>query len=399
MNIPLMKYIDEYAGRVICFILSIGKNKTKLNNSPQKVSSILLVKFWGMGSIILTSPAISTIKKQYPDAAIHFLSFGANSGILNLIPGIAKIISVNLKNPITFVLDTLKTITKLRKENYDLVFDFEFYTYYSAILIRLINAKLTAGFNNTINKRSRLFNETVLFNERIHTRDNFLALVTAGSGDSETGLNNTGLASTLTVHDSNMNLGMNDLPLIVVNPNASKMALERRLPAEYFVKIIMALSAASEYQIVLTGSADEKDYVSGIFEKLEHKSNICDLSGKLSVKELVSLVSRSVCLITNDSGPLHIASALNKPVIAFFGPESPLRYGPLSTRHLVFYRSLECSPCMSVSNSKTVNCIYPKPLCMTGFDINDIIHKTKKFLADRHFTIEKENVHHLDEAK
>lgn len=137
-------------------------------------------------------------------------------------------------------------------------------------------------------------------------------------------------------------------PYVVVNPNASKMAYERRLPADYFIKIIDELSALGKYNIVLTGSADEKEYVSAIFIKTKNKNNIIDISGKLNVNELVSIISDSLCLISNDSGPLHIASALNKPVVAFYGPESPVRYGPLSAKQLIFYRSLECSPCMSI---------------------------------------------------
>ena len=174
--------------------------------------------------------------------------------------------------------------------------------------------------------------------------------------------------------------GRGSLPYIIINPNASKMAYERRLPAPYFVKIADELSSGGKYKIILTGSRDEKNYVMDIYNKLKHKQAVTDLSGKLSVNKLTALINSSLCLVTNDSGPLHIASALNKPVIAFYGPESPVRYGPLSTKQLVFYRALECSPCMSISNSKTVNCIYSEPLCMTGFDINEIILVTKEFL-------------------
>lgn len=371
-----MKYIDEYLGKILCFIFSIGKSNNITIPSADIIKNILLIKFWGMGSIILTSPAIKTLKQNLPNAKIHFLSFSSNTVVLKLIPGVDEIIPVKLSNPISFFIDTIKIILKLRKIKYDLVFDFEFFTYYSALITKLIKAKFSIGFDNHKNKRNRLFSETVIFNDHIHTRDNFLKLVLSVCNDSinELKLFNISPCKGETERGS--------IPYIVINPNASKMAYERRLPAEYFVKIIDELTESDNHLIVLIGSNEEKKYVNEIIKKLNHKQKVTDLAGKLTVSELIILIDSSLCLVTNDSGPLHIASALNKPVIAFYGPESPVRYGPLSNKQLVFYLELECSPCMSISNSKTVNCIYPEPLCMTGFDINEIISKSKEFISN-----------------
>ena len=372
MNIPIMKYIDEYLGRILCFLLTIFNKKNTSPQSGKIVKNILLIKFWGMGSIILTSPAITTVKKNFPNTKIHFLSFHSNADILKLITGIDEIIPVKLTNPISFFIDTINVIFKLRKTKFDLVFDFEFFTYYSAIITRLIKAKYSVGFDNHKNKRSLLFSETVLFNDHIHTRGNFINLALSVCK------NETKNIYLKILPEDELKTG--SMPFIVVNPNASKMAYERRLPADHFVKLIEELSATGKFNIVLTGSEDEKEYVDAIINNLKNRSLVKGLAGKLTVSGLTNLINSSLCLITNDSGPLHIASALNKPVIAFFGPESPVRYGPLSDKKLVFYRALECSPCMSISNSKTVNCIYPEPRCMTGFDINEIIVKTKKFV-------------------
>lgn len=366
-----MKYADEYIGRIMCFLF--GKANAPQAAYPHNPGNILFIKFWGMGSIILTSPAVNMVKQNYPSAKLHYLSFESNRKVLTVIGNIDNIITIKLSNPVKFFIDTIKLIKTLRKINFDMVYDFEFFTYYSALINRFIKPKHSTGFDNRKNNRSRLFTNTVLFNDHIHTRDNFLNLVKNVSpiqGELPMGFY---LKGTIITNASS--------PYIVVNPNASKMAYERRLPAEHFVKLIDELSAAGKYNIILTGSQDETNYVTAIFDKLKNKENISNLAGKLSVNELFSLIAGAKCLITNDSGPLHIASALNKPVIAFFGPESPVRYGPLSTKQLVFYRALECSPCMSVSNSKTVNCIYSEPKCMTGFDVDEIIVKTKEFLS------------------
>ena len=368
-----MKYIDEYAGRILCRLLSL---RGLQHNSPpgtDSVKNILFIKFWGMGSIILATPAVKSVRARYPNAKLHFLSFGSNREVLSLIPEIQNITTIRLTNPFAFVLDTIKTIFALRKQSLDIVFDFEFFTYYSALITRLIKAKYTVGFNNHKNRRSTLFTNTVEFNDHIHTRENFLHLVSAdGIGGSFTQLKTS---------ENNLPDELKARPYIVVNPNASKMAYERRLPAAYFVKLVDSLAREAKYNIVFTGSSEEKNYVNGIISALGNSSAVIDLSGKLSVSGLAELIAGAKCLITNDSGPLHIASAADTPVVAFFGPESPVRYGALSTRQLVFYRGLECSPCMSISNSKTVNCVHNEPICMTGFDINEIIVEVRRFLV------------------
>lgn len=390
-----MKYADEYIGRILCALL--GRNRSQQAAYTDKPANILFIKFWGMGSIILTAPAVQAVREKFPQAKLHYLTFEANREVLEVMGIADSIITIKLSNPFRFNIDTLKLIKKLRQVNFDIVYDFEFFTYYSALINRLAKPKYSTGFDNRKNKRSRLFTHTVEFNDNIHTQDNFLNLVRGsyisplkaeglpkGMWETERGSLQKSFITELLLSNQNKNTFriLKDVtaPYIVINPNASKMAYERRLPAEYFVKLIDELNAAAKYKLVLTGSQEEINYVSAIYQKLKNKENISNLAGKLNVNELFSLIAGSECLITNDSGPLHIASALNKPVIAFFGPESPVRYGPLSPKQLVFYRSLECSPCMSVSNSKTVNCIYSEPKCMTGFDVEEIISDTQSFI-------------------
>jgi ADP-heptose:LPS heptosyltransferase len=383
LNIPLMKYADEYIGRLLCFALNLWGKKNS-NAADKEVKNVLAVKFWGMGSIILTSPAVKSIKQNYPNAKLWYLTLGSNKEICSMISEIDEIVTIRLNNPFSFTLQTLKAISRLRKEKFDIVFDFEFYTYYSALIVRLIKAKDSIGFNNLKNNRSKLFTETVLFEEHKHTRDNFLNLaavnctsVTLEFAD----LRSQSTSPVVGFMTNNIRINNdNNMPLIVVNPNASPLAYERRLPAKDFAVIIERLASSGKYDIALTGNDEETEYVGRLYEKLTTKKNVTNLCGKLNVKQLTELIASSQCLLTNDSGPLHIASALNIPVISFFGPESPEKYGPLSSKKLVFYRGLACSPCMSVSNSKTVNCIYSEPICMSKFDMEEVSSKIESFL-------------------
>jgi ADP-heptose:LPS heptosyltransferase len=69
-------------------------------------------------------------------------------------------------------------------------------------------------------------------------------------------------------------------------------------------------------------------------------------------------------MVTNDSGPLHLAVAVGLRTVSLFGPETPVLYGPRGAGHRVLFRNLPCSPCMNVHDVKRVRCIFDRPLCL-----------------------------------
>lgn len=374
-----MKYVDEYLGRVMMFFVS--KTGFKKNEYCQdrkwQSKKILLIKFWGMGSIVLTTPAINNLRNHFPGAEISFLTLKNNLPICDQIKLIDQTFTISIANPVSFLLDLIKTIRSLRKDKFDMIFDFEFYTYFSAFIVSILKTDYSFGFKNKKNKRSFVYTNEIVFNDNIHTRDNFLNLVSMACGDESNCIEAESFKSL-----EERAGGLRDAIRIIVNPNASILAYERRLPSELFVSIINSLIEEFKMRIVLIGSKDESSYVQDIYELISNKSFVENLCGKTSITDLINLINSSACLITNDSGPLHIASALNIPTISFFGPESPDRYGPLSDKNLVFYKNLECSPCMSISNSKTVNCIYDSPKCMESFDSARVQKQISIFLKE-----------------
>ncbi|MBK8550885.1 MAG: glycosyltransferase family 9 protein [Ignavibacteria bacterium] len=375
MSVTLMKLLDEYAGRVIVCFISFFKKKKVDSNNDCNLKNILFIKFWGIGSIVLTAPALNKVKAAYPDSKVYFLTLESNQEICSEMNTIDEVITMDISNPVKFISDLFKKVSALRKINFDMVFDFEFYTYFSAIIVSLLKINSGFGFDNLKNNRKILFTKTILFNNSKHTKDNFLNLVNADERVCMINVMSQGFA--------NINLNQNNKNgelIITVNPNASRLAYERRLPEENFIEIVNHLANKYNFKVVLIGSKDEMKYAGEIYSRLKNKNSVNNLCGKTSVKELITLINSSVCLITNDSGPLHIASAFNVPVIAFFGPESPERYGPLSEKNLVFYKGLGCSPCMSISNSKTVNCIYDSPRCMEQFEMGEVLKKIDLFI-------------------
>ena len=144
--------------------------------------------------------------------------------------------------------------------------------------------------------------------------------------------------------------------LICVNVNAGAMSHLRRWPKENFTHIIKHLVKNVDVCVALIGSRGDLSYTQEFHQQLPKTTQIINLCGKLSIRQLIGLYSRSKLLITNDSGPLHIAAAIGLPTISFFGPETPYLYGPMGSKHHIFYSDLFCSPCLNIYNSKFADC-------------------------------------------
>jgi lipopolysaccharide heptosyltransferase I len=127
----------------------------------------------------------------------------------------------------------------------------------------------------------------------------------------------------------------------VVHPAARW--LTKRWPAERFAALADRLVERQGWRIVLVAGAAEREQAAaaGALMKQPH----VDLSGRTTLPQLAALLRRSALLLTNDSGPMHLAVAVGAPVVAFFGPTDPRKIGPYGPGHAVLRAGIDCSPC------------------------------------------------------
>ena len=132
-----------------------------------------------------------------------------------------------------------------------------------------------------------------------------------------------------------------DKPLIGVNPTA-QYGLAKCWPKEKYCKVIKDLIESRDCFVVCFGDEKSFETVKGIASSMP--KNVINLAGITSLRELACLIKQCTVFLTNDSGPMHIADALNVPVIAIFGSTNPQRTGPYSGG-TVISSNAECSPC------------------------------------------------------
>jgi heptosyltransferase I len=101
-----------------------------------------------------------------------------------------------------------------------------------------------------------------------------------------------------------------------------------------------------------------------------------DLSGKTTLPEMIELIRSAELMVTNDTGPMHAAAALAKPVIALFGPTNPHRTGPYGQVEETLRISLPCIPCMKAT------CSYEKPMeCLRALSPERVQREVKRRLG------------------
>lgn len=146
---------------------------------------------------------------------------------------------------------------------------------------------------------------------------------------------------------------------LVLNVNSE--ASSRRLPLETWIALGKKLLQASSprYQLAFVGAAQERERVQQVIQGIAMPEGIVDFSGKTTLRELAMLLRDADLVISNDSGPTHLANAVGTPVITFFGAGNPAETAPFSQEHaIVLNKHLVCSPCVNnVCKFGTVRCL------------------------------------------
>jgi ADP-heptose:LPS heptosyltransferase len=130
-------------------------------------------------------------------------------------------------------------------------------------------------------------------------------------------------------------------PLVVVHPGAS--AASRRYPPERFAQAIELLAARIDCQVVLTGAEAERPLLSSISERLAH-SRALNLAGELPLGQLGALIERADLLVTNNTGPAHLAAAVGTPVVDLYALTNP-QHTPWRVPSRVLYHDVPCRNC------------------------------------------------------
>ncbi|MFT7668539.1 MAG: lipopolysaccharide heptosyltransferase II [Planctomycetota bacterium] len=384
-TIPILRLqvADRFLGRAVCTLLQPWKwlRRAQAKAEPTRVRRVLLIKFWGIGSLQLLTPAVATLRRRHEEAEVTLLTLHENR---TFVCGLevfdeVKTLDVSSAGWLGLVRRIISLAWELRSSKFDRVYDFEFFTRFSAVVSFLVGARRSFGFSSNSAWRGGLHTDDVTFNRYWHVARNFRALAGGENGE-EVELDDI-VPFVLREEDSRsldeklrvagLEHGMQ---FVVLNPNAGRLSLERRWPRPNFASLAARILATRGVKVVLIGSGAEREYTAGVRNAASGIDPDClvDLSGKLSIAELCVLLREAKCVVTNDSGPMHLAAALGAPTLGLFGPETPMMYRPLGRAANAIWKPPICSPCINVHQGKVASCIHTRPECLVNITVDEV---------------------------
>jgi heptosyltransferase-1 len=302
--------------------------------TPKK---ILVVKPSSLGDIVHSLPFLNVLKRCFPKAEIHWIIAKGLEGLLEGHPMINRLWIINkdawknIKNVGSTVKELRVLFKELKKEKFDIVVDLQGLLR-SGLITAATAAPVRIGFTEAREGSRVFYTHKVDGGKNIHAVDRYLKIAEFLGCDTS----DVCFPFPLYKQSSPIILPSSEDYAVMVPGARWKTKI---WPPEKFGKLSSNLSLIS----IIVGSKRDIDTANKIVN-LSH-SKALSLAGKTTLKELIEVIRHARFVISNDSGPMHIASALGVPIFAIFGPTDPVRTGPYGKGHTIIKEDISCSPC------------------------------------------------------
>ncbi len=370
----------------LLWLSRLGKHHPPLTPRSFHPQHILVIRLDLIGDLVLSLTVVRALKRTYPDAEIDLLATPSSAKVALHDPHLSEIITYDpniWRRPKALLQlknwhDASALLHHLHARHYDLAVSV--YGQWAGVLAVLSGAKRRVGFGresypgfmtDSVPGRhwSQLDNKhevdyclelaqaagvTIIPNDRIP----HLNVDAQYAQEIELLLRNEGFQQ--------------DKPLIVCHVSSNN-GQSKRWPLPYWATLLDRLIREEGAQIALTGAPADLPIIENITSRMqEHPIN---LAGKTSLPQLAALLKRAHLLISGDSGPIHMATALGVPIIGIYGPTNPSLSGPVGPDATVLRSTIWCSPCYNMKDP--ADCRFYTTQCMkniTPTQVFEVVH-------------------------
>ena len=307
------------------------------------IRKILIIRNDGIGDLLNSTPAIALLRQDYPDAEITVLVQPLNAPILVGNPDVDRVLIFDRAGEHRRMRDRLRFYHSLRHEKYDLAVTMRTASWCNLVAF-LSGARYRLGRDQ---KRFKSFlthpwrgqyekGET----HEVDRNFDLVRLICDGDGDRRLVLNlldDEMMQAQQLLAD--WGIASNDF-LVGIHPGGS--SFDKRWPEENYAQVADALAHAYGAKILILQGPDEAALGRNLQKAVQSKSIVY---APKSIRELAALIKHCDFFVCNDSGPMHIAAALNVRTVAIFGPTDHVAWKPLSEAATIVRRDMPCWPC------------------------------------------------------
>ncbi len=332
---------------------------------------ILLLKPSSLGDVVQALPVLRRLKQHLPDSQIYWWIESTLAPLLEGDPDLSGVVRFERRRwarPTNWG-ELWRSVLWLRRQRFDWVIDLQCLAR-SGAFAWLTNGKLLVGLDEP-REGARGFYDYIVRRPSFHTHavDWYLGVLPL------LGIPQNGPFEWLPQRAAAAAAVRQKWPVrqhrwILLQPGARW--LNKRWPIEHFCQLVRQFpSNGSEVRFALLGGQEDRE----LGRQLAHAApeRCLDLTGQLTLSELVEWIRLGEVMVTNDTGPMHVAAALGKPLVALFGPTEPRRTGPYGQLQDVLQHPLPCSPCFRH------RCTYSQPLqCLRALSPEQVLAALKR---------------------
>lgn len=333
------------------------------NLSLEDIKRILLIQLGDIGDVVLTTPAIRTLKENHPSGEIFVLLRSHASQLLEGHPLIGGLFLLNKEKrgfaeEIAYQKDFL---SGLRRKRFGLSIDLRADTR-GAFISFLSGARVRIGRYRGDGRlwRNRLFTHLLRPENELNQYSAMHSLNMLAPFDVKIKNIHPELIVTYEQERRAEDILRKeqlsfDRPIVALHPFSRWRYKEWSI--KKYAKLINHVCSRHKVSVLVTGSIEERDRVSEIVRM--SRSDVYNLAGKTSLGEFAAILKKCSLLIGIDSAPMHIAAAVGTPTVILFGPSSPVNWAPQGKHHSVISKDLPCVPCRQkgCNNSEVSRCL------------------------------------------
>ena len=305
---------------------------------------ILILKPSSLGDVVQALPVLRLLKRHLPQSQIYWWIESNLAPLLEGDPDLTGLLTFDRRRwaaPRNW-LSLWRSVQWARSQAFDWVIDLQGLAR-SGWFAWLVNGNLTVGLDDPREAATALYDRLVRrASFHTHAVDWYLAVLPL------LGVPATASFEWLPERREVSAALRRDWPVgsarwILLQPGARW--LNKRWPAQYFAELVKRFAAANgQFRFAVLGGEEDCPLGAAI---LQAAPELClDLTGKLTLPEMVEWLRLGELMVSNDTGPMHVAAALGKPVVALFGPTEPRRTGPYHQLDSVLQLALPCVPCL-----------------------------------------------------
>ena len=334
---------------------------------PFRPGRILIIKPSAIGDVVHALPVLNLLRRKWPEAHITWLVTPTCAGLVQNHPLLNETILFDRRGWATASIGALRGLWQfsrmLREKQFDLVIDLQGLLR-SGWMSRTTKAPVRVGFANARELAPLFYTHRVpIHTMEQHAIERYLSVAEA------LGCPRAPVEFHFAVDEpdraSVRELLQTDEPYAVLMPGTNWIT--KRWPPDYFAAVIGPLWEQFGLRTVIAGGPGDAKLAEQVLSSTPTPGNprpgdksardrVVDLVGRTNLRQTVALLERASLVLANDSGPMHIAAALGRPLVTPYGPTNPVRTGPFRRLDTVIRLDLPCSPCYSRSCSH-ISCI------------------------------------------